>query len=140
MGVNYKKQTESIIINLFREHYTAFPKGSLKPSESPDFILAITPRQKIGIELTSLHPYSSDIELLSYENITACLEAKNDKLRLYRKKKLNEYWLVISVNDLPSWNRISVHNKLIVWNFRTGFNRVFLFNTIDSKVLELNHD
>jgi hypothetical protein len=137
--MNDKKHNESVIINLFREHFSGFPKGSLKPSESPDFILGITPRQKIGIELTSLHPYFSDIELLSYKNITACLEAKNEKLRLYQKKKLNEYWLIISVNDLHSWNRINIHNKLIIWVFKTGFNRVFLFNTIDGKVLELNH-
>ena len=137
--MNDKKHTESIIINLFREHFPDFPKGSLKPSESPDFILGITPRQKIGIELTSLHPSFSDTELLSYENITACLEAKNEKLRLYQRKKLNEYWLIISVNDLHSWNKINIHNKLIIWVFKTGFNRVFLFNIIDGKVLELNH-
>ena len=138
--MNDKKHTESIIINLFREHFPDFPKGSLKPSESPDFILGITPRHKIGIELTSIHPHSPDTELLSHENITACLEAKNEKLRLYQRKKLNEYWLVISVNDLQSWNRINIHNKLIIWVFKTGFNRVFLFNTIDGKVLELNHE
>jgi hypothetical protein len=138
--VNDKKQTESLIINLFRKHYPGFPKGSLKPSESPDFILGITPRQKIGIELTSLHPYFINSELLSYENIQACLEAKNEKLRLYRKKKLNEYWLIISVNDLFSWNRIRMHNKLIIWVFKTGFNHVFLFNTIDGHVLELNRN
>jgi hypothetical protein len=125
---------------MFRENYPGFPKGLLKPSESPDFILSITSRQKIGIELTSLHPNFSDTDLLSYENITACLESKNEKLGLYRKKKLNEYWLIISVNDLHSWNRINLHNKLIVWNFMTGFNRVFLFNTIDGIVLELNHE
>jgi hypothetical protein len=137
--VNDKKHTESIIINLFREHFPDFPKGSLKPSESPDFILGISPRQKIGIELTSLHPYSTDTELLSYENITACLDAKNEKLRLYQRKKLNEYWLIISVDDPRSWNRINIHNKLIFWVFKTGFNRVFLFNTINGKVFELNH-
>ena len=137
--MNEKKHAESIIINLFREHFPDFPKGSLKPSESPDFILGITPRNKIGIELTSIHPYSPDTELLSYENITACLEAKNEKLRLYKKKKLNEYWLIISVKDLDSWNKIHIHNKLIIWVFKTGFNRVFLFNEINGKVLELNH-
>ena len=137
--MNDKKQTESIIINLFRENYPGFPKGSLKSSESPDFILGISPKQKIGIELTSLHPHFSDTELLSYENITACLEAKNEKLQLYQKKKLNEYWLIISVNDLHSWKRINIHNKLIVWVFKTGFNRVFLFNSINGKVIELNH-
>jgi len=137
--VNDKKHTETVIINLFRKHFPDFPKGSLKPSESPDFILGISPKRKIGIELTSLHPYFSDNDLLSYENITACIEAKNEKLRLYQKKKLNEYWLIISVNDLSSWKKVNIHNKLIVWLFKTGFNRVFLFNTIEGRVLELNH-
>ena len=137
--MNDKKRGESVIINLFRENFPSFPKGSLKPSESPDFILAISPKQKIGIELTSLHPFIPDSELLSFENITACLEAKNEKLRLYKKKKLNEYWLIISVNDLHSRNRIHIHNKLIIWVFETGFNRVFLFNEINGKVFELNH-
>ena len=137
--MNDKKRGESVIINLFRENFPSFPKGSLKPSESPDFILAISPKQKIGIELTSLHPFIPDSELLSFENIAACLEAKNEKLRLYKKKKLNEYWLIISVNDLHSRNRIHIHNKLIIWVFNTGFNRVFLFNEINGKVLELNH-
>ena len=137
--MNNKKQIESDIINLFREQFPGFPKGLLKPSESPDFILSITPRRKIGIELTGLHLYFPDTELLSFENITACLEAKNEKLHLYRKRKLNEYWLIISVNDLHSWNRINIHNKLIIWVFETGFNRVFLFNTREGKVLELNH-
>ena len=137
--MNDKKRGESVIINLFQENFPSFPKGSLKPSESPDFILAISPKQKIGIELTSLHPFIPDSELLSFENITACLEAKNEKLSLYKKKKLNEYWLIISVNDLHSRNRIHIHNKLIIWVFETGFNRLFLFNEINGKVLELNH-
>ena len=137
--MNDKKQGESVIINLFRENFPSFPKGSLNPSESPDFVLAISPKQKIGIELTSLHLFIPDRELLSFENIAACLEAKNEKLRLYKKKKLNEYWLIISVNDLHSRNRIHIHNKLIIWVFETGFNRVFLFNEINGKVFELNH-
>jgi len=137
--VNNKKKTESIIIKLFRENFPGFPKGSLKSSESPDFILGISPKQKIGIELTSLYPHFSDTELLSYENIKACLEVKNEKLHLYQKKKLNEYWLIISVNDLHSWNRINIRNKLMVWVFKTGYNRVFLFNAINGKVLELSH-
>jgi hypothetical protein len=137
--VNDKKQIESDIIKLFREKFPGFPKGLLKPSESPDFILSITPRRKIGIELTGLHKYFPDTDLLSYENIKACLEAKNEKLHLYRKRNLNEYWLIISVNDPHSWNRINIHNKLIIWVFETGFNRIFLFNTREGKVLELNH-
>lgn len=134
-----KKQTESIIIKLFREHFPGFPKGLLKASESPDFILALSPKHKIGIELTGLHLFSPNSELLSYENITSCLEAKNEKLRLYQKKRCNEYWLIISVDELHSWKRVNLHNKLMVWVFQTGFHRVFLFNIIEGKVIELNH-
>ena len=137
--MNYKKKAESAILNLFREHYPDFPKGLLKPSESPDFILGISPKQNIGIELTSLHPHLSKADLLSYENISACLEAKEIKLPLYRKKKLNEYWLILSVQDFPLQRSYNIHNKLMVWNFKTNFNRVFIFNTIDGKVVELNH-
>lgn len=137
--MNDKKQNESAVINQFRKRYPGFPKGSLRPSESPDFILGITPRSNIGIELTRLHLYNPGNDLLSYENLCACLETKNEKLPLYRKKKLNEYWLIIYINDLPSWKRINIHNKLMVWVFETGFNRVFLFNTGIGKVLEMNH-
>lgn len=137
--MNYKKKAESAILNLFREHYPDFPKGLLKPSESPDFILGISTKQKIGIELTSLHPHFSKVDLLSYENISACLEAKELKLPLYQKKNLNEYWLILSVKDLPSQRSYNIHNKLMVWNFKTNFNRVFIINIIDGKVVELNH-
>jgi hypothetical protein len=137
--VNDKKQTESSIIGQFRKHYPGFPKGSLRPSESPDFILGITPRFKIGIELTRLHLCHPGNDLLSYENLCACLGVKNEKLPLYRKKKLNEYWLIIYINDLPSWKKVNIHNKLMVWVFETGFSRVFLFNPAIGKVLELNH-
>lgn len=126
-------------MNLFRDQLEGFPKGRLVPSESPDFILNVSARYKIGIELTSLHSCSADHELVSYENISACLEAKDDKLYLYRKRKLNEYWLVISVNDLSSWNRINLHNKILIWNFITEFNRIFLINTRKGRVFELNH-
>jgi hypothetical protein len=136
--VNTKKQSELVFINLFREHYPDFPKGKLKPTESPDFILIIGPRRKIGLEITSLHPTVPETELLSYDNIKACLDAKNEKLSLYQKKKLNEYWLIITVNDIQSWKRIHVHNKLMIWKFETGYNHVFLLDAIDGKVLELN--
>ena len=137
--MNDKKQIESAIINQFRNRFRDFPKGSLKPSESPDFIVGVTPKAKIGIELTRLDLNIPGNELLSYDNLKACLETKNEKLPLYRKQKLNEYWLIIHIDDLPSWKRINIHNKLMTWVFETGFNRVFLFNTKNGKVLELNH-
>jgi hypothetical protein len=52
---NIKKQLEILIIDYFRSAYSDFPKGKLKASESPDFVLDIAPRIKIGIELTRLY-------------------------------------------------------------------------------------
>lgn len=52
---NIKKQLEILIIEYFRSVYPDFPKGKLKASESPDFVLDIAPRKKIGIELTRLY-------------------------------------------------------------------------------------
>lgn len=51
-----KKQLEILLINYFRETYTDFPKGILRASESPDFILTFKNRQQLGIELTRLNP------------------------------------------------------------------------------------
>lgn len=51
-----KKQLEILLINYFRESYADFPKGMLKPSESPDFVLEFKNYQQIGIELTRLNP------------------------------------------------------------------------------------
>ena len=51
-----KKQLEILIINYFRESYADFPKGLIKPSESPDFILTLKTKHQLGIELTRLNP------------------------------------------------------------------------------------
>jgi hypothetical protein len=51
-----KKQLEIVLINYFRESLGTFPKGQLEPAESPDFILSLKNRHKIGIELTRLNP------------------------------------------------------------------------------------
>jgi hypothetical protein len=90
------------------------------------------------MELTSLHLKAAGRELLSYENIAACLKGKDEKLLLYRKKKLNEYWLIISVDDLSSWEKFNLHNRIIIWDFRTEFNRVFIINTHTGRIFELN--
>lgn len=50
-----KKQLEILIIDYFRSVDKNFPKGKLKTSESPDFLLDTSPKNKIGIELTRLY-------------------------------------------------------------------------------------
>jgi hypothetical protein len=133
-----KKNNELVIIELFRDRYNDFPKGDLIASESPDFILSIGPKRKFGLELTRLHQQITGTDPFSHENISACLQQKEEKLRIYRKKKLQEYWLILNVQDPSLKPRYNLHNKMIVWKFCSGYNRVFLFNSISGEVFILD--
>lgn len=55
-----KKQLEILLIQYFRKSYVDFPKGILKPSESPDFIVQMKNRHDLGIELTRLNPANAE--------------------------------------------------------------------------------
>jgi hypothetical protein len=131
-----RKKEEFRILRLFRKCYADFPKGVLSSAESPDFILSPGRRKKIGLELTRLQRVSSG-DPFSFENINKCLQSKEDKLPLYRQKRLQEYWLILVDSDpdgLPAYN---LYNKLSVWKFESGFDRIFLFNPLGCKVYPL---
>ncbi len=51
-----KKQLEVLLVNYFRDCYPDFPKGKIVASESPDFVVKMKNRHKLGIELTRLNP------------------------------------------------------------------------------------
>jgi hypothetical protein len=135
--VNKKKSEEIVILNLFRNCYEDFPKGILKATESPDFILSLGTKKKYGLELTRLHLHIPDADLYSFENISACINLKEDKLLLYRKKRLQEYWLILTAEDSNHQSRYNIHNKLLIWEFETSFNRIFLFNVFKPEVIRL---
>ena len=136
--MNNKKKEELIILELFRDRYKNFPKGKLNPSESPDFILSLGPRKKIGLELTRLHQQSPGKDPFSFENISACLQHKEDKLILYRKKNLQAYWLILTILDPAYKPRYNLYNKFIVWDFHTSYDEIFLFNALNGDVYTLN--
>jgi hypothetical protein len=135
--MNQKKTEELVILELFRERYTDFPKGILNVSESPDFILSLGPRKKIGLELTRLHEQYPGADPFSFENISACLMQKEGKLNLYRNKRLQEYWLILTVRDPAYVPRYNLFNKLLVWKFETGYDRVFIFNALNGNVYRM---
>jgi hypothetical protein len=94
------------------------------------------------------HPYInisewelSDAYLLSELNpdiIESAIRYKEEKLPIYMRNRLEEYWLLIvmEVNyDLISWN---LQNQIENWTFRSRFNKVFLLARIFGKVFELN--
>ena len=99
---------EILILELFRKCYADFPKGKLIKSESPDFILNITPKKSIGIEITRLHDGSLSknnpgfpVAELTKENIETTINHKEEKLTLYQQKKISECWLIIATDYIP---------------------------------------
>lgn len=137
-------EEEKLVMELFRQEYDDFPKGKLVKSESPDFILKASPKHRIGIEVTKLHgPKIKKPKThfaisqegyqppeFSKENIDFTIRAKDDKLYLYRQKKLNQFWLLITADLTENPAAFNIPNKLGNWNFNSGFQKVFLFELI----------
>jgi hypothetical protein len=153
MSFNQLSQTleEMVIIDHFRNSFLQFPKGKLFKSESPDFILSINPKNSIGIELTKLHgPTIHKIKThyprkvsgyqapeFNFENIEFTIQAKNEKLQLYRQKKLRQLWLLITADLDESPVNFNLSNKLGNWSFSSGFNRIFILELKELKTYEL---
>lgn len=59
-----QKFTEFFTLSLTKETFAAFPSGIIKAAESPDFLIEITPRKKVGIEVTRImHRTSAGLAL-----------------------------------------------------------------------------
>jgi len=131
-----KTSEEWVVMRYFREKYEDFPKGRLVKSESPDFILKQGPKKQTGIEITRLDYLLSnhvDVDELlpALKNI---INRKEDKLRLYRKKKLNEYWLVITIDSMEATN--FEHDKIIHLSLSGSlFDKVFFFDLFSGKII-----
>ncbi len=154
MSINQFSQIieEEYIIELFRNEYPYFPKGKLRKTESPDFILKENPKTSIGIELTKLHGPSAKKENTNFsakvygyqppeftrENIEHTINAKDEKLPIYKLKKLSQIWLLITADINESPVTFNLTNKLGNWSFFSGFHKVFLFELKTRQVFELN--
>lgn len=115
----------------FREHYPDFPKGRLIPSESPDFILKISRKKSIGIELTQL---TDSIDV--FADLTGLIEKKEEKVRRYQDMDLKELWLIIYAEDVFGKSSVNLRNKLQNQKFKSSFNRMFLFDLFSKSILE----
>ena len=143
---------ELLIIEQFRNGYEELPKGKLQKSESPDFILRVTTKNAIGIELTKLHGPTVNKYKTHYprkingytapefnrENLQYTINAKNAKLAYYQAKKLNQLWLLITADLDESPVNYNLGNKLQNWSFTSGFQKVLLFELKNQNVFELN--
>lgn len=142
---------ELLIMEQFRVEYADFPKGKLQKSESPDFILKVTTKNSIGIELTKLHGPAVNKFKTHYprkingyippefnlENLAYTIAAKDEKLAYYQEKRLNQLWLLITADLDESPVSYNLGNKLQNWRFSTGFQKIFLLELSNTKVFEL---
>ena len=69
-----KKQLEILIMEYFRRNNSGFPKAKVTPSESPDFIVSLSNKNKIGIELTRLHRAGSFLKNENHSQQTAIFD------------------------------------------------------------------
>jgi len=126
-----KKIRERELLDQFKLIYSDFPKGKIFPSESPDFILKPNRKRTIGIELIQLFPNENLLE-----SIQAAIEKKEEKLRLYQKKILESYWLIITTDSLHSF-KFNIQNLIDKSEFDSKYDKVFLFDSIVNKIYRL---
>lgn len=138
------KQNERRLVEQFMQLCDDFPKGKLVVAESPDFLLKISRKKAIGIEVTELKGQGfvqqsgrlkNPDELIL--NLKESIAAKEEKLVLYRQNKLHEVWLLIHLERLDKIN-FNFQNKLDKLDFDSGFDRLFLLISSKSQLFELN--
>ena len=71
------------------------------------------------------------------DDIHKAIQKKDEKLRLYKKQRLNYYWLLITTDRLRVVKSFNLVNKIMNQQFDSQFQKVFLFDLLKSKVFEL---
>jgi hypothetical protein len=121
-----KSIQETIILDRFKKYYPGFPKGQVIKSESPDFMLMSCNKPVIGIELTSLPSASYDLGNGSDEgfidDMVHSISKKQLKLKSYRKKLADAYWLIIYADSIEM-NGFSLNGQLDSSILINGFDR-----------------
>lgn len=138
-----KKKKERAIISHFARLYEDFPSGSVVSAESPDFIIKTSRKQQTGIELRGIyeelehgHVLLSGIQFidLSKDYLEEIIKEKEEKLKLYYKKKLDHYWLLLHTPGFESNMTAKIEKMLDKWEISTSFHKVFLFDRFNEKV------
>jgi hypothetical protein len=79
----FKKQLEVLLVNYFRHVYPEFPNGSIRSSESPDFIVRLRNGHRLGIELVRLNPAGAPQLSAEQENGLSVQEELIESIRKY---------------------------------------------------------
>jgi hypothetical protein len=144
-----KKQLEILLVNYFRNVYSEFPKGSIRSSESPDFIFRLKNRHRLGIELVRLNPAGALPFLVNEENtlslhdelindIRELFEQSSD-VKLFMKFRFSEERPITQERSLP----VAVKTNVVLRNFlknkkaESFFYHIFLKNVLPDGIDEV---
>lgn len=72
------------------------------------------------------------------DDIKFSIRKKDDKLKLYRKQQLNEYWLLITTDKLRQKKAVNVDNLMLNVEFESQFKKVFIMELVTGNVLCLS--
>lgn len=138
----FQKREERAYLDLLKKLLPEFPPGRIIQSESPDFIIQSAPRKKTGIELTRYT--RSDFNFidqayhfkpeLTRKSLIDLIRGKEEKISIYRKNRLNAYWLLILAEAFENPPSFNFHNQLESWNINSKFDLVLLLDLSLEKI------
>jgi hypothetical protein len=70
-------------------------------------------------------------------SIEQSIAHKEEKLSLYRKRRMDNYWLLIVAECLSCAIPFNVNNLLERWQFKSSFHKIFLMDLFKQKIFEL---
>jgi len=71
------------------------------------------------------------------ESIELIVNQKQEKINLYQKNWMDSYWLLIVADCLNCATNFNINNHLSRWQFKSDFDKIFLFELYDQKIHEL---
>ncbi len=130
MNRDFQKQQELLAIEQFRQTLPEFPKGKLVASEAPDFILKVTHKKWIGIELTSVGNPGQKGSLNS--QIIEMVNIKNIKYRTYHSKHIAQHWLIITIDFFNADQLVSA--KALTALQDSFFQKIYFFELFNNTI------
>ena len=144
-----RKHEERAFLDTLALLYPEFPDGRIIPSESPDFIIRSGKKHTTGIEVTLLTKKEYNwlegkalhfLPSLSRDHLVEMIRYKEEKIGLYRSKKLNEIWLLIIAKGLSNPAHFNITNQLENWHIDSSFDRVLLIELKRNRLVEVYRD
>lgn len=141
-----KHLEEKAAFDRFCALFPDLPKGKITQSESPDFVIKTGKRSSAGIELTRLfaeEPGTTAIapakrHRLTMSVVQKVIEHKQEKIRLYQKRKPEQLWLVVILENVQGTAVWTIPKNVDKWPIhKAGFDKVFLLDQHGNRCFSL---